>query len=175
MRLMRLGYRLLQFAERARVRRNSIDYVAARERLLDPAFKLFKSMSPGDQAHSLTVLALLESEGNVGPDLGQAALLHDSGKIGSGLSLAHRVVVVLLGGIAPSWLARLAHSDPHSWRHPFYRHLYHASLGATLCRHAGCSELTIALVANHDTAPAALPEGPVRDLLTRLKAADNAC
>jgi len=140
------------------------------------AYALFRAMTAGDQLHALGVLRLLRQRGNPSPALEQAALLHDVGKAGGGLTLAYRAVIVLLKSLHPSLLERLARAEPGSWRYPFEVQLRHAERGAAQCEQAGCSPLTVALVRHHeDRALDELGQVAWRDDLIALQKADDAC
>ncbi len=173
---MRVGYRLRQFWRRLWAR----DAAGAREvawQVLSPAaYALFCALDPGDQLHAWDVWRLLQREGQPSPALAQAALLHDVGKAGAGLTLAHRAVIVLLRKVHPAALQWLARPQPGTWRYPFYVQLHHAELGAAACAQAGCSPATVALVRHHeDHAPDVLSGTPWREDLLALQAADEAC
>lgn len=151
----------------------SIDRRPARAVLHDRAWELFLRASAGDQAHSLCVLHTLERSGPVAVSLASAALLHDIGKVGAGLSLAYRTAIVLLR--ASGRLDRWAADQPGSWRYPIYLQLQHARRGAFLCEEAGCDARTVALVRWHETPLAEIPDQTIRADLERLQAADDRC
>jgi hypothetical protein len=181
----RAAYRAGQFRRRLFPRVSSTERAAAAAVLAPAALALFDALSPGDQCHALCVLRLLRAAGPAEDALERAALLHDCGKAGGGLTLAVRVAVVLLGALPPGrrWLARLAESTDHGLASPipvhglrraFYVHGHHAAIGAERCSAAGVDDLTVALVRHHDTPPAQAPEA-LRSLLLRLQAADDRC
>lgn len=173
---MRVGYRLRQFWRRLWARDATIAKETARKVLSPAAYALFCALDVGDQLHAWDVWRLLQRRGRPSPDLAQAALLHDVGKAGAGLTLAHRTVVVLLRRMYPAALERLARAEPGSWRYPFYVQLRHAELGAEACARAGCSPVTVALVHHHeDHTGDALNGIPWRDDLLALQEADEAC
>ncbi len=62
------------------------------------------------------------------------------------MRLWHRVAGVLLEGVAPSVLRRLASRDPGSWRHPFHLYLHHAQISAEMAVAAGCAARTGAFI-----------------------------
>ena len=68
-------------------------------------------MPRNDQRHSLNVLRSLRAAGHDEPALMQAALLHDVAKSTGGVTLFHRVAVVLLKIVRPDW-ARSHGADP---------------------------------------------------------------
>ena len=172
---MRWVYRLRQFLLRARPRGPSIDRERARAVLPEGAYRLFEKMSPGDRAHALCVARLLRRRGQITPEVEQAALLHDVGKVGGGLALPYRGLVVILNRINGHWLDHLAKADPASWRYPFYVHLHHAELGACWCERAGCPALTVALVRHHESALDSVGDPVLAEKLARLQQADNMC
>ena len=169
------GYRLWQGLTRLRLTLwpGRIDLEPARQVLPAAAWPLFESLSSADQVHALCVLRHIQQEPGVSVALAQAALLHDAGKAGAGLSLFWRTVGVLLDHAGV--LERLASPGPHSWRHPLYRHLCHAEYGAELCARVGCAPEVVALVRWHDSAPDVLPENVSQHDLALLRAADGRC
>lgn len=99
-----------------------------------------------------------------------AALLHDVGKVESGLRTYGRVIATLSGKVAGADMA-------HSWRRQrgYARrvglYLLHADLGADLLQMAGSDPLTVAWTREHHLPPDrwTIP-GPIADAL---KAADD--
>lgn len=173
---MRLRYRVGQFFGRLAARRAPRDLRAAAEVLPAAGLELFSALGPGDQRHALQVWRALRAEGLCPPDLAQAALLHDVGKAGSGLTLVHRSLCVVLDALAPGALRRLAGPGVRSWRAPFHAYLYHAEIGARRCAEAGCGPLTVFLVGHHDAD--ALPKDvpPAwQAALAALRRADERC
>ena len=171
---MRWRYRSSQFLSRLFARRGSVDGAVARAILSDAEYELFARMSVGDQLHSLDVLRTLNRAEEAPPELGRAALLHDVGKVGAGITLVHRAVIVSLEYLDCRWLRRLAASDHASWRYPFYAHLHHAELGAERCREAGSPPRVVALVRHHEsTGDESGPE--LKRWLAALVAADDVC
>lgn len=173
---MRLRYRVGQFFGRLAARRAPGDLCAAAEVLPAAGLELFCALGPGDQRHALQVWRTLRAEGPCPPSLAQAALLHDVGKAGSGLTLVHRSLCVVLDALAPGALRRLAGPGARSWRAPFHAYLYHAEIGARRCAEAGCGPLTVFLVGHHDAG--ALPKDvpPAwQAALAALRRADERC
>lgn len=159
----------------SRATNTSTDHSMAQAVLPDAAYKLFEEMPPGDRTHVLCVLRALREKGPVLPDVEQAALLHDVGKVGGGLTLLHRALIVLLSGVNAHWLDRLGTPDPVSWRYPFYVHGHHAELGARRCEQAGCSPLLVALVRHHESALDIVDDPGLREQLAVLRMADDKC
>ena len=172
---MTCAYRVRQFAMRLVARFRTIDDQPARGVLSPSALELFASMPRGDQAHALCVLRELGRQELVEGPLAQAALLHDVGKAGAGLTLVHRSIIVLLQTISGSLVEDLADPDPTSWRHPFYVHLHHADIGARRCQDAGCAQQVIDMVRLHETRSAQLATGPMQTSLRALQCADDRC
>jgi len=168
-------YRVWQFVTRLCVRRSAIDWALVRNVLPGLALSWFDALSLGDQLHSLCVLRALRQQGDITADLEQAALLHDVGKAGGGLTLAHRAVIVLLRALHPVWLDMLTTNDPTSWRYPFYIHRHHAELGARRCAEAGCSSLTVWLVRHHEGPLPDSVEPTWSEALAVLRRADDIC
>lgn len=151
---------------------------------------LFDAMPRNDQRHSLAVLRVLRAAGHQEPALLQAALLHDAAKAVAGLTLLHRVAMVLLKASRPGLLAgwaalpQPARSDP---RYPFWAHANHPAIGADMAAAAGCDPLAVLLIRRHqdpvhvgprgglppsDGVPQP-PDDRVDDLLAALQAADD--
>ena len=129
-------------------------------------------MSGPDRRHAAGVARAVER--SLGEEASRpvlaAALLHDVGKVESGLRTSGRVVATLCGKVAGPAMAE-------SWRRQrgYARrvglYLLHAELGADLLELAGSDPLTVAWTREHHlppdswTVPSALAEA--------LKAADN--
>ena len=90
------------------------------------------------------------------PALQQAALLHDVAKAGAGLTLLHRVAVVLLkeSGARTCWRGpgRMVRSRREgNLRYPFWAHAHHPETrGAGVAAGAGCDPLAaVELIRRH--------------------------
>ena len=114
---------------------------------------LWRRMSDPDRRHAVGVAQA------VPPELAVAALLHDVGKIESGLGTFARVGATLLGAARRDWGGRLG------------AYLRHDAIGAELLTAAGSDPLTVAWAREHH-----LPEDrwtvPL-DAGRALKAADD--
>jgi hypothetical protein len=112
----------------------------------------------------------------------QAALLHDVAKSTGGVTLFHRVAVVLIKIMWPGWLARLAQAPAPARdapRYPFWAHANHPQLGAEMAAAAGCDPLAVMLIRRHQETdkraedPLRGSGGDVDLLLTALRTADD--
>lgn len=173
--LKRWRYRIWQGLSRLQigVSHQQVDLEDARRQLSVAEWGLFSALTPGDQVHALCVLRGIQRGSTETVALAKAALLHDVGKVGAGLNLGWRALVVVLGALGR--LERAASQDPNSWRHPLYMHLHHAERSAQMCADAGCASEVVALVRWHDTDPESVPDHKVRTHLAILQAADDAC
>lgn len=173
--MTRVAYRLKQGWQHLCISHDAIDLEVVKGVLPGAAILLFGRMSRGDQAHACCVLATLRQSGPISPDLAQAALLHDVGKAGAGLSLPYRTIIVILRWLAPDALDKLSQVASPAWRRPFYIQRQHAAVGARLCESAGCSPRVVQLVWHHDL-PASQGVAMMQDVeLAALCAADNTC
>jgi hypothetical protein len=182
--LCRAGYRVRQFVSAvvAYTRPLTADGRAeARTWLPESAWPLFDAMPHNDQRHSLNVLRSLRAAGYDDPALMQAALLHDVAKSAGGVTLFHRVAVVLLKALQPNWGARMAQSQPPTRSnvlYPFWAHTNHPDLGAEMAAAAGCDALTVTLIRQHQESQHAafndaMIDDPTDRLLAALQAADD--
>lgn len=155
----------------------STDDLALVDRILggnSAARALFNRMSPSDRQHAIAVARTLQQCGYTAPELLQAALLHDVAK-SLGQPILHRVLVVLLSRVSYSFLKKLGSAplDCPAWRKPFVVSLHHPQIGAEWAKEAGCSPLTVQLIAHHQRRPATHPISLEQKLHTALYAADN--
>jgi hypothetical protein len=140
---------------------------------------LFDRMPAADQRHAVDLLCTLRAEGHDHPALMQAALLHDVAKSGAGITVFHRVVVVLLQAFRPAWLAWLARdAEPrlsgwgvNVWRQPFARYIEHPAIdpaiGACWAEEAGCLPMAVSMIRRHQS-PVSPSSDTLEDQLLRL-------
>jgi len=182
--LHRAVYRVRQFGSALATRGRplaEVERVEVRAWLPTAAWPLFDAMPRNDQHHSLNVLCALRASGHAEPALMQAALLHDVAKSTGGVTLFHRIAVVLLKTGRTDWAARLTQT-PAPTRgalcYPFWVHANHPGLGAGMAAAAGCDPLAVTLIRRHqETERSTLNVGtlnvPTDRLLAALQAADD--
>jgi len=166
-------YRVRQFFRSLAAHVTPAEREWVRSVLPGPAVTLFESLPVQDQRHGLDVAQALMAREEDNADLLAAALLHDAGKAGAGLTVFHRTAVVLLQAGRRQWLESLDHKERDSWRRPFWVHQHHGELGAEMARQAGCSEMTVWLVANHHARTDSVSNEERRRLLEALQREDN--
>ncbi len=110
--------------------------------LLDCERELWRRMSVADRRHAITVARRFDASGRWSRDEIAGALLHDVGKLDSGLGAFGRVVATIVG--------------PRTER--FRRYHDHEAIGAEMLTAAGASNVTIELVRGRGPAAAALRE-----------------
>jgi len=167
-------YRIGQFFRSLAARVSPAEREWARGILPPSAATLFEILPVQDQRHGLDVAQGLSAAGERDPDLLVAALLHDAGKAGAGLTVFHRTAVVLLQVGRREWLKSLDTNANGTWRQPFWAHQQHGELGAEMARQAGCSEKAIWLIANHHAVAGDVSNAERRRLLEVLQQEDNA-
>lgn len=141
--------------------------------VLGPALAaLFWQMAPGEQAHSLRVMDCLCAQQHTQPELLQAALLHDVGKIVAPLNILERVAIVLARRWLKKQCARWGEAEPRGWRGPFVTAAQHPIWGAALVGQAGAARLTVELTRRHQV-PLNTLVMPGDRLLYLLKMADE--
>lgn len=152
-----------------------LDVSPARAVLSAAQFALFARLRRDEQLHALRVLAAVRGQtSETPPELAQAALLHDIGKLRQPLSVWGKTWAVLLADLQPrppaSWPAdgRVAF-----WQRPQYAMSQHPAWGAELAEAAGTAERTCWLIAEHQTPLPRWANHPDVELLRRLQAADR--
>ncbi len=176
----RARYRVLQFKKAVGASLAPLspaEETKVRAVLPDRAWPLFAAMPRADQRHSLEVWRTLSGQGRDAPALTQAALLHDCAKHRGGITLAHRVAVVLLRAFRPELLATWAEAPvpgPGGWRQPFWAHAHHPGLSAALAEAAGCDPIAVALIRRHQVVETDdTDDASTYGLLAALQAADD--
>lgn len=115
----------------------------ARSHLLDGEVALWTRMSGPDRRHAVAVARRVER--SLGVDAGRpvlaAALLHDVGKVDSGLSTPTRVVATVVGLVGGRRARR--------GRGRIARYLRHPETGSRLLVEAGSDPLTVAWAIEH--------------------------
>lgn len=151
-----LAYRLKQVYQQL----GFVAALTAREQaevaaLLSPAaLRLFASMSPADQRHSLRVCRGLQARGHDEHDILAAALLHDVGKAAGRVPFWTRPLIVLGKRCSPRLLTRLTvypietHRLP-AWRRALSYAWWHAEVGADLAARAGLSSRAVHYIRSH--------------------------
>ena len=170
--LAAIRYRVAQFFRALTARVDEQDLNAALHILPPSARTLFRRQARQDQRHALDVYHALQRAGHTQKDLLAAALLHDVGKADTRHPAWLRAMIVLLKRFTPRLWDRLSQGAPRGWRRPFIMHAQHATRGAQSAQSAGCSALTVDLIARHeDRHPA--KETAADKLLRILQTFDN--
>ena len=133
---------------------------------------VWRRMAKADRRHAVGVARRVETALTARADRSvlAAALLHDCGKVVSGLGTYGRVLATLAAGVAGRDMA-----DAWSQKRGFTRkvglYLRHSELGADLLAVAGSEPLTVAWAREHHQPPAewSVPA----DIGAALKAADD--
>jgi hypothetical protein len=131
------AHRLTHLARRffGSLRRGAPAEEAWAESVLLPGERaLWRRMSDADRRHAVGVALTI---GEAPREVLAAALLHDVGKIDSGLGTFARVGATLLGTVTRSWGGRIG------------SYLHHDELGAALLRDAGSDPLTVTWAREH--------------------------
>ena len=113
---------------------------------------LWRSMSGADRRHAVAVARRVDRAlGSPERPVLAAALLHDVGKVRSGLGTPGRVVATVVGAVAADRAARWATSD--GFRGRIGRYLRHPQEGAALLKTAGSDPFTVAWATEHHRDP----------------------
>ena len=176
----RAAYRVKQFAWAVAAwwdRPTPEQLEAAHQWLPEGGWLVFLRMPAVDQTHALKVLEAVQAAGLNDPALGQAALLHDAAKRPGGVTLFHRVAVVLIKTFARQQWERLkqrpapAQSNP---LYPLWAHATHPLIGARLAAQAGCLPDAVELIRRHEEPLPPLEQRTEQDrLLAALQKADD--
>ena len=132
----------------------SADLAWVRAVLEPPELGLWERLPAHDQRHTVEVARKVESLLAGSPHAGDprwpaAALLHDVGKLASGLSVYGRVVATLVGMMGGWRLS--AWEEFRGFRRRISQYLRHAEIGADMIRMAGGREEVAAWAfAHHD-------------------------
>lgn len=171
----RATYRSAQFFKAVGARITDSDRTLVESVLATPSQRaLFDRMSSADQRHAVAVLRTLRDAGFDQPALMQAALLHDMAKSGAGVTIFHRVIIVLLEAFRPQWLARLVRDAEESfWRRPFAHYVDHPAIGAHWAKLADCHPMAVSLIRRHQSPVAPSANVLEDELLAVLKLADG--
>ncbi len=129
--------------------------------LLPGEWSLWTQMSGADRRHAVGVARRTITElGGDGPDgvvprsVVAAALLHDVGKIESGLGTWSRAGVTFAGmAVGREKLLGWSEESDASWRRRVGRYLSHDQVGADLLLEAGSEPLTVAWAREHHQPP----------------------
>ncbi|HSQ27862.1 MAG TPA: HD domain-containing protein [Anaerolineales bacterium] len=142
-------YRAQQFwnAVTASLDQNDLDEI--REVLPAKLLNLFLQMQVTEQTHSFQVFRKLKNCGATNPDLLQAALLHDVGKVKHPLHVWERVEIVLVKMVAPEKAKDWGKGFINGWRRPFVIAFQHAGWGAEMAQEAGASPMVVSLINRH--------------------------
>ena len=131
---------------------SSTEEVWATGYLLAGEADLWRSMSGADRRHAVAVARRVDRAlGSPERPVLAAALLHDVGKVRSGLGTPGRVVATMVGAVAADRAARWATSD--GFRGRIGRYLRHPQEGAALLETAGSDPFTVAWATEHHRDP----------------------
>ncbi|MCU1376362.1 MAG: hypothetical protein JWO68_3648 [Actinomycetia bacterium] len=141
----------------------AVDEAWARSHLLAGEQELWARMSGADRRHAAGVARRVVADlgATASRPVVAAALLHDSGKVASGLGTFARVGATLVG-------AAVGRDRPGG---RVGRYLRHPQLGAALLAEAGSDPLTVAWAAEHHLPPVGWTLPP--ELARALSAADD--
>lgn len=116
----------------SRAEPSNLDVEWVRSHLLEGELGLWRTMPAHDRRHSIEVARRYQSASDVEATRDEiaAALLHDVGKVASGLGVFGRVVATIVGAKG----SRFAEYHDHE------------RIGADMCRRAGSSRLTCGMI-----------------------------
>lgn len=176
----RAAYRVRQFGQALKARwcgPDEFELAEMRRVLPDAGWRLFRSMPRSDQVHAIKVWTAIKAAGLDDPALAQAALLHDVAKHIGGVTLLHKVAVVLIKAFAPAAWRRLKTAPEPSRRsfcYPLWAHANHPETSARLAAGAGCLQEAVSLIRRHQES---VPSGEMQtredSLLLALQRADD--
>ena len=142
------------------------------DRFVAPGLReLFMGMGVPEQRHALNVAytaqRLAAGRSDICLDrLLQAALLHDVGKRRGDISVADKVMTVLVDSLMPGAARRLAREEEGGgWRHALFIYYHHAGRGAKLLAVCGADPELVEWVRRHHEPPA--PEDAPELILLR--------
>lgn len=143
--------RVRQFADAMRVQQSVADDLRYRQLIGERAWAIARHLTPYDRQHHVQVYDWLLAHGagrEQDADLLHAALLHDIGKVASGvrITVVHRVVHVLARRVG---LTTWALHHALGLRSGLLVLQTHAARGASLAATLGASATTVGLIARH--------------------------
>lgn len=126
------------------------DEAWARAHLSEREWALWRRLSRADRRHSLAVARRVERAlgGDATTPVIAAALLHDIGKLASGLGTWARVVATVVGGATGAQRAR-AWAEGAGPARRIGLYLRHAAIGAEMLADAGSDSLTVTWAREH--------------------------
>jgi hypothetical protein len=181
MKLVRIVYRVCQFWRMLWVKTDPHELEQVRAAIGPELWELFTQMQPGEKDHAMRMYHRLVEQGDAQPDLLQAALLHDVGKLRYRLNLLQRTMVVLARAAIPGKASRWgsqsgeAWNGVPSWRKAFILAEKHAAWGADMAHAAGASMLTETLIRQHHHPHIKNLDENANNLLHKLWVVDNDC
>ena len=149
-----------------------VDLDWARSALSGPEFALFEKMRTHDQVHSIAVARDVAAELELSERswVVAAALLHDVGKVESGVGVAGRVVAAVLEPVMPDRFVEKLAGAP-GWAGRVGAHLRYTEMGAVLLGSVGSDPRVRAWAREHHLDRSRWTVPPVEGLA--LRAADD--